>query len=280
MTRQLSLAIFLLCLGMAIPATLRAEARIVSTDAVATQILFALGRDDDLVGVDVTSVLPPDYRDLPQLGYHRALSPEGLLALEPTLVVGSEHIGPPIVLATLAATGIPVVQLPAATTVAQLGDNIARIASATGAEEQARAVQQELETLAAQLRESPLTAQSAAFVLTIEAGKLRIAGAGTAGNAFIELLGAHNVADFDGYRTLSAEALLELAPAVLLVANHEGGSPDHLLELNPILRHGTAATSGHILAVEAANLVAGLSPAAVAAAAELAAGIAPGLATN
>ena len=50
---------------------------------------------------------------------------------------------------------------------------------------------------------------------------------------------------------------------MILVAGHEGATPERLLELNTIVRHGQAAKSGRILPVEAANLVAGLSPNAV-----------------
>lgn len=248
-----------------------AEPRIVSTDAAVTQILFALGGDSALVGVDVTSTLPPGYRKLPLVGYHRALPAEGLLALNPTLVIGSDHMGPPIVLTTLASASIPVLQLPAANSIEALRQNIGRIAAAVGDETRAKPVLEQLDTQAAQLAAAPLRDERFAFVLAVEAGKLRIAGRGTAGDAFIHLLGAHNIADFDAYRTVSAEALLALAPTTLLVANHEDATPDRVLALNPILKHGEAAGAGHILAVNAANLVAGLSPGAVADAVALAA---------
>tara|TARA_R110002049_G_scaffold6538_7_gene40988 strand:- start:1658 stop:2497 length:840 start_codon:yes stop_codon:yes gene_type:complete len=250
----------ILCL-LSLPAL--SESRIVSTDAAVTQILFALGMDDALAGVDVTSALPAGYRELPVVGYHRALPAEGLLALNPTLVIGSEHVGPPKVLATLASAGIPVMQLPSAETVAELQHNIASIAEALGDAAKAEPSVTTLEQQKERLESAPLSNERIAFVLAVEPGKMRIAGNGTSGDAFIKLLGAENIADFDAYRTLSAEAILDLAPTVILVAGHEGATPERLLELNTIVRHGQAAKSGRILPVEAANLVAGLSPNAV-----------------
>ena len=254
------LAFSLMCLATH-PAV--AETRIVSTDAAVTQILFALDLDGDLAAVDVTSSLPEGYRELPVVGYHRALPAEGILALNPTLVIGSEHLGPPNVLATLESAGIPVLQLPSAETVAELQQNITSIAEALGDVEKAAPTLADLEQEEALLRASPLAQERIAFVLAVEPGKMRIAGNGTSGDAFIKLLGAKNIAGFDAYRTLSAEAILELSPTVILVAGHEGATPERLLELNTIVRHSQAATSGQILPVDAANLVAGLSPNAV-----------------
>jgi len=257
----LRLGLCLLCISA--PNVL-AQARIVSTDAAVTQIVFALGVDTDLAAIDVTSTLPPGYRELPVVGYHRALAAEGLLALNPSLVIGSQHIGPPKVLASLASAGIPVLQLPGAHTIAELKDNIEQIAAATGAESRAEVALAELDKQTVQLSASALHTERVAFVLAVEPGKMRIAGNGTAGEAFIKLLGAKNIADFDAYRTLSAEAILDLAPTVILVAAREGASAEQVLEMNAILQYGQAARSGRIVQVNAANLTAGLSPEAVA----------------
>lgn len=273
MIRKLICCLTGLCLSLACIASVQAQQRIVSTDAAATQILFALGAEAALVGVDVTSTLPPGYREVAGVGYHRALSAEGLLSLNPSLVIGSEQIGPPGVLDTLDAAGVSVLQLPAANTIAALKANIAAIAAATNTGDRIPTIHEQLDTMARDLAAGAASMQRMAFVLSVEPGKLRIAGLDTTGNAFIELLGGQNIAGFAAYRTLSAEAVLELAPAVILVANHEGGSPARVLELNPILRYSKAARSNRIVSVDAANLAAGLSPDAIADASALLASI-------
>ena len=75
--------------------------RLISTDAFVTELLFSLNADQYLVGVDVTSKLPPGYRPLANIGYHRTLSAEAILNLRPTQVIGSEFIGPQEVLLSL-----------------------------------------------------------------------------------------------------------------------------------------------------------------------------------
>ena len=60
--------------------------RIVSVGSALTEIFYALGAENLLVGVDTTSLYPPQAKSLPQVGYMRALSAEGVLSLKPTLI--------------------------------------------------------------------------------------------------------------------------------------------------------------------------------------------------
>jgi iron complex transport system substrate-binding protein len=83
--------------------------RIVSTSKQHTEILYALGADSDLVAVDVSSVYPPRARELPNVGYHRALSLEGMIAARPTLILsgGPGNMGPEPVVRQIEALKIP-----------------------------------------------------------------------------------------------------------------------------------------------------------------------------
>ena len=56
-------------------------------------MLLALGLDASLVAVDVTSTLPEHLSSLPSVGYHRALSAEGIMSLNPDVLAGSMHMG-------------------------------------------------------------------------------------------------------------------------------------------------------------------------------------------
>ncbi len=83
--------------------------RIVSVSKQYTEILYALGATDDLVAVDVSSTYPPEAKKLPTVGYHRALSAEGMLAARPTLILsgGPSNIGPEHVVQQLESLRIP-----------------------------------------------------------------------------------------------------------------------------------------------------------------------------
>ncbi len=58
-------------------------------------------------GVDYSSTYPPQIKQLPTVGYHRALSAEGILSLHPTLIVHDNNIGPDNVVRQLEALHVP-----------------------------------------------------------------------------------------------------------------------------------------------------------------------------
>src|SRR4029453_10639939 len=77
---------------------LRADSphRIVSIGGAVTEILYRLGRQDEIVGVDSTSLFPEEaLKTKKYVGYVRQLGAEGVLSLNPTLVIASEGAGPP-----------------------------------------------------------------------------------------------------------------------------------------------------------------------------------------
>src|SRR6478752_3765983 len=77
--------------GLALPhGTHAAEAakidtsRLVSVGGDVTEIIYALGEENRLIARDSTSIYPEAASKLPDVGYMRALSPEGVLAVKPT----------------------------------------------------------------------------------------------------------------------------------------------------------------------------------------------------
>lgn len=83
--------------------------RIVSVSKQYTEILYALNAADGLVAVDVSSTYPAAAKALPTVGYHRALSIEGMLAAKPTLILsgGPGNMGPEPIVAQLKSLNIP-----------------------------------------------------------------------------------------------------------------------------------------------------------------------------
>ena len=70
-------------------------------------MIYALGAQGSLVGVDLSSTFPPEIKKLPNIGYHRALSAEGILSLNPTLIIHDNNIGPANVVTQLQQLNIP-----------------------------------------------------------------------------------------------------------------------------------------------------------------------------
>ncbi len=90
----------------------RDTAHIVSIGSAVTEILFALGVGERVVAVDQTSVYPEAARKLPNVGYMRALSPEGVLSKTPSVIIASEGSGPREAIEVLSHSSVPVVLIP------------------------------------------------------------------------------------------------------------------------------------------------------------------------
>ena len=82
--------------------------RLVVISQVYNEIIWALGAQDRVVGVDLSSTYPPDVKKAQTVGYHRALSAEGILSLHPTAVIHDGNIGPPQVVEQLQGLNVPV----------------------------------------------------------------------------------------------------------------------------------------------------------------------------
>ncbi len=211
-----------MCVGAEI-----AVQRIVSVGGELTEIVYALGAEARLVGVDTTSRWPVAARALPKVGYMRTLSAEGVLSLAPTLVLATTHAGPPVVLSQLREAGVPLLILPAEPNVAGVESKIRGVAGALGLESQGEVL---VRTVRSRV-ERALTGIPAGagprvlFLMGQQHGAPIAAGAGTSAHAMIELAGGSNtLTGFSGYRPVSPEALAEARPEVLLVPEHALGA--------------------------------------------------------
>lgn len=71
------------------------------------EIIWDLGAQQDVVGVDFSSTYPPAVKKVQTVGYHRALSAEGILSLKPTLIIHDGSVGPPQVMQQIQSLKIP-----------------------------------------------------------------------------------------------------------------------------------------------------------------------------
>lgn len=83
------------------------DERLVVISQTYNEIIWALGAQDRVVGVDFSSTYPPEVKKTQTVGYHRALSAEGILSLHPTAIIHDNNIGPPQVVEQLKSLNIP-----------------------------------------------------------------------------------------------------------------------------------------------------------------------------
>lgn len=261
MGRRFALALTLLsCSALSLPAS--AQERIVSIGPATTELILALGGEQSLVATDISSVEP---KNLPRVGYHRALSAEGILSLAPTRLIGSDEMGPPPALDQLRRAGVAVSVLETAPTLANLNQRIDTLAKLLNDPTAGAALKAEIQTqtdqLAAQAKQNkPL---KVAFLLLHKGQPTSIAGGNTTASALLTMAGGINPVDqLSDYKPVSAEALIKLQPDLVLVSGRDWQQyqdPQTVLAQVPALAATPAGKNRAIHAIDGHALQGGLS---------------------
>lgn len=234
--------------------------RIVSLGSDVTEIAFALGGADRIIGVDRGSNYPAEADAKPDVGYRRSISVEGLMALNPDLILATEDIGPPEALEVLKTLSIPIVFVPVDNSGHGIERKIELIGEVFGAEEQgvalAKTVMAKFDATAALAAAVPSDQRKKVVFFH---GLLRLtgAGAGTSAGAIINLAGAENPLDiYSGYKAVSEESLLQLQPdVVVMMSNGAGGpTPEEVFAI-PALANTPAGRNKALIVLDGAYMI-------------------------
>ncbi|MEO3999970.1 ABC transporter substrate-binding protein [Mesorhizobium sp. CAU 1732] len=252
--------------------------RIVAIGGSVTEIVYALGEEARLIARDSTSVFPEAALALPDVGYIRQLSPEGVLSVNPSLILALEGSGPPEALEVLQKASIPLVTVPEKFDREGIVDKVRIIGEVLGVEDKSAAVASQIdadlasaETAAASVEEK----KKVLFVLSLQGGRILASGTDTAANAIIGMAGGENaVTDYSGYKQLTDEAVIEAAPDVILAMDRGG---DHATQLDELVTHPALAATpagrdAKVVRMDGAFLL-GFGPRTAAAARDLAAAL-------
>lgn len=238
------------------PASLAGAQRIVSVGGAVTEVVYALGAEDRLVARDSTSSYPPEALALPDTGYMRALSPEGVLAVAPDGLLVIEGSGPAEALDVLKKAGVPLVMVPDRYTAEGVAEKVRVVGKALGLEDKAEDLAVKLEADLQAVAEAAAKRQikpRVLFILSLQGGRIMASGEGSAADAVIQLAGGVNaVSGFNGYKPLSDEAITEAKPDIILMMER-GGQHDATLEqlrANAALSLTPAVQAGHIVRMD------------------------------
>lgn len=262
----------LICSGLPGLTAQAAEAggpRWISAGGALSEWVVELGGAERLVAVDTTSRHLPALQPLPVIGYQRQLAAEGILALAPDVLLGTEEMGPLPVLEQLRAAGVQVEIMPATAQLDVLQDNLRRMGELLGQPAQAAAVagayaarlQQQASNVALLKKTQP--APGVVLLLGHAGASPLAAGQASLGDWLIERAGGRNLASHQGYKALSVETLVALDPQVLLIADRRlqgDAARAALLQQNPALASTRAVREGRVLLVDPTLLVGGLGP--------------------
>jgi len=230
------------------------SSRIVSLSGDLTELVYELGAGDRLVGVDVTTVWPEGALELPIVGVGRFITAEGLLSVDPTLVIGDTQSSPPEALEQIRGAGVRVEILRVATSFEALYVKIESLGMLLDAEDAAEKliarISGDIEEAGAQAVPS---GTRVAYVYTRGPDVMLLFGDGMTTRPLIEAAGAIDAgADSGIVETVSvtAEALVAASPDVIIVPE-EGlgvlGGVEAFLE-TPGVAQTPAGENGAILA--------------------------------
>jgi len=260
--------IYLLILSIALSlASLSAQAaeRLLTIGGAVTEIVYALGKGDEIIANDITSYYPEAANKVPKVGYMRTLSAEGLLSMRPTLIIADAGAGPLNVLEQIRSAGVKVIQLQEGFTPEHVAANIRLIgkqlqaANTEKVATQYETAWQEVAGKVATLKNNPRVL----FVLDHTGKNPQAAGDDTAANAVIQLIHAENVMarQFKGYKPLTAESMVAAAPEVI-ITTHEGVQASGGLEVfldKPGLRMTPAGKAKRVISMDSL-LMLGFTP--------------------
>ncbi|NWF11607.1 heme/hemin ABC transporter substrate-binding protein [Pseudomonas salomonii] len=243
--------------------------RWVSAGGALSEWVTALGGESKLVGVDTTSQHPESLKALPSIGYQRQLSAERVLSLRPQVLVGTEEMGPPPVLAQIRGAGVQVEMFSAEPDLPTLKGTLQHLGKLLGDETRANELftgyEQKLDQQKAWVAKAQATQKAPGVLLLLghAGGKPLIAGKDTAADWLLQQAGGHNLATHTGYKPFSVESLAGLSPDVLVFADRAltgDAARAALFKENPILASTPAAKDGRVFELDPTLLVGGLGP--------------------
>ena len=201
------------------------EMRIVSLMPSNTEILFALGLGEALVGVTDYCNYPPELEEavaagrIQRVGDAFNVNEELLISLEPTLVVfGYSTEAAQNLAERLNDLGINT-EIIFPQTVQQTMESIIRLGDLTGTGDRAAALVAEMEAAfaeaAAATEELPAEDRPKVLML-LDLDSLYVAGTGTLENELIKAAGGVNIVETAGYPQISEEAIIAGNPDIIL----------------------------------------------------------------
>jgi len=225
-----------------------------------TEIVYALGQEKHLVARDSTSRYPKAVLDLPDVGYMRALSPEGVLSVNPTGILALQGSGPKEAVDVLKKTSIPFIEVPEHYSREGILEKVRIIGKALGADAKAEVLARDLDdrlTSAEKQTASIKERKRVLFVLSVQGGKILAAGSETAADGMVRLAGGVNAVEgFSGYKQMSDEAIITARPDVILMMSNAGPPvSDGELFGNPSVASTPAGAARKLIRIDGAYLL-------------------------
>lgn len=244
--------------------------RLVCVGGSLTEIIYALDLQEHLIAIDTTSTYPMATKKLPNVGYARTLSLEGVLSMRPQLLLVTKDAGPPQVLRQISHAGVQVKALKADHRYEGLIDRIRAIGFLLGAEARAekliKEINHEWQRYQQDINHSVIGKNEvlaskkpkAMFIMAHSPQQIMVAGHSTSAHAIMNYLHLDNAFKIvDGYKPLTPESVIASQADVILLTDQglqaQGGMKE-ILRL-PGVMQTPAARHRQIYSREANHLL-------------------------
>jgi iron complex transport system substrate-binding protein len=242
------------------------DQRIVCLSKHLTEMLFALGKGQDIVAVDLSSTYPDSAKLLKTVGYHRALSPESIIAMNPDLVIHSNDIGPENVLPQITKAGLNIRAFGGANTIDSAKLLLHELGQFFGEETKADSLSLKMDAEIAKAAEAlkNMHISDTPNVMVIHFGRASniyfvMSGRGGPADKMIQLAGG-KVSRYEakGARQISAEAVATSNPDIIIATDFgydQMGSMDKFITGVPGVSLTNAGKNKRIVRFEEHDLV-------------------------
>ena len=186
-----------------------------------TETVFALGMGKHVIAKDQSSIYPPDLLlGLEDVGYIRSINAEGVLSINPSLILTTKSLGPKVAAKQLLNSGVPIHQTEKMIDLESTIESIRVIGEILDQRDRSENLIEEIQMNIDQAKSLYANKKKPSVLFLMNhGGNTQAAGKGTKGHGILTLSGGENMfSDFRGYKPVSKEALLTTYPDVILVA--------------------------------------------------------------
>ncbi|MBP5341990.1 MAG: ABC transporter substrate-binding protein [Bacteroidales bacterium] len=224
--------------------------RVVSLSPAVTEIIYALGAEDLLVGRTDFCTYPPEAEQIPSIGGISNLNIEKILSLNPDLVISGSMVGKKMT-DQMDAMGTPMVCVIEKPKFEALYDNIAAIGKLINRTSAADSLNELLRNRIDNLSTyQPINVSTAYYVVGFGAGGNFTAGGNTFINDIIRMAGGRNIAeDVEGW-SYSLEALVKADPDYIIVRREDSAAFCGMKPYNRL----SAVRNGHVIGIVSGTL--------------------------
>lgn len=227
--------------------------RIVSLAPSTTELIYALGAGDKIVGVTDYDNYPPEVENIAKVGGFKGPNIEAITAQNPDIILASNLSGQEE-METLENMGIPVIMLESKN-IERIYESIELLGQITGMEENGEKIINEMKAKISEINDKvkELPKIDVFYLVSFEGNWT--AGKGTFIDELINLAGGNNIVeDIEGWTQYSVEELVKKDPDVIITSPHAGNIDD--IEKTEGYQNTKAVKNGNIFVVSDDDIIA------------------------